>query len=173
MPEAGSRWSYRRRHRCADIHSDPSQGSKRPGQRRKSASQQVQLARRQTEVQEQLYREQPQPYVWLDYRIDPISYWLVDLVIKNEGPTTARNVKFGIDPMIRRSKHFGDRVLAKLPGFLEGFAALPPGREMRWSLGSHADIFEQGALTGTTSPSRWTDHSGPLSHIAMCSTTTT
>jgi hypothetical protein len=111
-----------------------------------AAREQVQVARRQTEVQEQLYRDQQQPYVWLDYRIDPISYWLVDLVIKNEGPTTAQNVKIDIDPMIGRSKHFGDKELANLPGFLEGFSALPPGREMRWSLGSHTDIFEQGAL---------------------------
>jgi hypothetical protein len=55
-------------------------------------------------------------------------------------------VKIDIDPMIRRSKHFGDRELAKLPGFLEGFSALPAGRERRWSPGFHTDIFEQGAL---------------------------
>lgn len=115
-----------------------------------AASEQVKLARRQTEVQEQLYRDQQQPYVWIDYRIDPISYWLVDLVIKNEGPTTARNVKLDIDPMIGRSKHFEDMDLATLPGFAEGFAALPPGREMRWSLGSHTDIFEQGVLSRHT-----------------------
>lgn len=53
-------------------------------------------------------------------------------------------------PHDRAPKHFGDRELAKLPGFLEGFSALAPGREIRWSLGSHTDIFDQGALTRHT-----------------------
>lgn len=111
------------------------------------AKEQVALAKRQTEVQEQLYRDQQQPYVWVDYRVDPVSYWLVDLVIKNEGPTTARNVKVAFDPMVRRAENLSDMELAGLPGFVDGFSAIPPRREMRWSLGSHTDIFEQKTLT--------------------------
>lgn len=117
-------------------------------QQAESAKEQVDLAKRQTEVQERLYRDQQQqPYVWVDYRVDPISFWLIDLVIKNEGPTTARNVKVTFEPMIVRAENLSDMDLANLPGFINGFSAIPPGREMRWSLGSHTDIFEQGTLT--------------------------
>lgn len=112
-----------------------------------AAKKQVGLAERQTELQEQLYREQQQPYIWVDYRVDPVSNYLIDLVIKNEGPTTARNVRITFDPMVRRAKRFEDHELVKLPGFIEGFSSMPPGREMRWSLGSHVEVFEQGALT--------------------------
>jgi len=113
----------------------------------RAAKEQVEIGKRQTEMQEQLHRDQQQPYVWVDYRIDPVSYWLVDLVIKNEGPTTARNVRITLDPMFGRAKNLADMDLASLPGFVDGFSALPPGREMRWSLGSHTDIYDQGVLT--------------------------
>jgi type II secretory pathway pseudopilin PulG len=111
-----------------------------------AAREQVNLARRQTEVQERLYEDQQQPYVWVDYRLDPVSQWLVDLVIKNEGPTVARNVKVTFDPMVRRverAKHDG---LDSLTAFSEGFTSIPPGREMRWSLGTHVEVWDEKVL---------------------------
>lgn len=115
-----------------------------------SAKEQVALAKRQTEIQEQLYRDQQQPYIWVDYRVDPVSYWLVDLVIMNEGPTTARNVKVTFDPMVKRSGNLQKKDLDSLPGFIDGFSALPPGRELRWTLGSHVSIFEEASFTRHT-----------------------
>ncbi|MGO4250153.1 hypothetical protein AB4Y87_23410 [Paenarthrobacter sp. RAF54_2] len=112
-----------------------------------AARDQVEIGKRQAEMQEQLNRDQQQPYVWVDYRVDPVSYWLVDLVIKNEGPTTARNVRITFDPMVGRAKNLSDMDLAGLPGFVDGFSAIPPGREMRWSLGSHTDLYDQRVLT--------------------------
>lgn len=111
-----------------------------------AAKEQVELARRQTEIQEQLYRDQQQPYVWVDYRIDPVSHWLLDLVLKNEGPTIATNVRVSFDPPISRAGAVKDLDLDTLPGFQDGFASLPPGREMRWTLGSHVEVYEENAL---------------------------
>ncbi|KUM31879.1 hypothetical protein AQ436_01830 [Arthrobacter sp. EpRS66] len=115
-----------------------------------SAKEQVALGRRQTEVQENLYRDQQQPYVWLDFRLDPVSYWLVDLVMKNEGPTVATNVRLEIDPPIKRSQKLQKWTLEDLPGFKDGFASFPPGRELRWSLGAHTDIFDERTFTKHT-----------------------
>lgn len=109
-----------------------------------SAREQVTLAKRQTEIQEQLYRDQQQPYLWVDFRIDPVSYYLVDLVLKNEGPTVATNVQVTMDPPIQRSSAFNiERRLLNLPGFANGFASIPPGRELRWSLGTHVELYEE------------------------------
>jgi len=109
-----------------------------------SAKEQVALAKRQTEIQEQLYRDQQQPYLWVDFRVDPVSYYLIDLVLKNEGPTVATNVRVTMDPPIQRSSAFTiEKRLLDLPGFANGFASIPPGREMRWSLGTHVEIFEE------------------------------
>ena len=112
-----------------------------------SAKEQVALAKRQTEIQEQLYRDQQQPYLWVDFRVDPVSYYLIDLVLKNEGPTVATNVRVTMDPPIERSSAFTiEKSLLDLPGFANGFASIPPGREMRWSLGTHVEIFEEGTF---------------------------
>ncbi len=111
-----------------------------------SAKEQVALAKRQTEVQEQLYKDQQQPYLWVDYRMDEASGWIIDLVLKNEGPTVATDVRVNIDPPIERATDFKSWDLHTLPGFQDGFASIPPGREMRWTLGSHVDIFKEGAL---------------------------
>lgn len=119
-------------------------------QQAKSAKEQVVLARRQTEIQEQLYKDQQQPYVWVDYRIDPVSHWLLDLVLKNEGPTIATNVRVSFDPPVSRAGAMKDLELHTLPGFQDGFASLPPGREMRWTLGSHVEVYEENALTRHT-----------------------
>lgn len=127
-----------------------------------SAKEQVALAKRQTEIQEQLYRDQQQPYIWVDYRVDPVSYWLVDLVIKNEGPTTARNVKVTFDPMVKRSENLKKTDLDSLPGFIDGFSSLPPGRELRWTLGSHVSIFEEGSFTRHTVTIAFDGPFGPI-----------
>lgn len=124
-----------------------------------SAKEQVALAKRQTEVQEQLYKDQQQPYVWVDYRMDEVTSWVIDLVLKNEGPTVATNVRVVIDPPIERATDFKDWDLHTLPGFQNGFASIPPGREMRWTLGSHVDIFKRAPLIVTKSQFPLTDPS--------------
>lgn len=112
--------------------------------RAESAREQVRLAKWQTEIQEQLYRDQQQPYLWVDFRNDPVSYYLVDLVLKNEGPTVATNVRVTLGPPIQRSSAFNiERSLLDLPGFANGFASIPHGREPRWSLGTHIELHEE------------------------------
>lgn len=106
---------------------------------------QVRSAQRQTRIQEQLYKDQQQPYVWIDFRPDEASWWLIDLVLKNEGPTVARNVRVVADPPIERVSEAKKVELQTLPGFKDGFASIPPGREMRWTLGTHQDVLGDGS----------------------------
>jgi hypothetical protein len=108
---------------------------------------QATIAKRQTTLQELVRKDSLRPYVWVDYRLDPVSAWLVDLVIRNEGPTVATNIRVTFDPPVKRSAQMNSSTpLNELPAFSEGITSMPPGREMRWSLGSHVELYEQGAL---------------------------
>ncbi|MBF0721938.1 hypothetical protein [Sanguibacter inulinus] len=109
---------------------------------------QVRVMKEQTELQRQIHRDSQVPYVWVDFRIDPVHAWLVHLVIKNEGPTVATNVRVNFNPVVRRedvNSAFGE--LASLKAFTNGIASLPPGREMRWTLGSTVAIYNAGTLS--------------------------
>lgn len=81
--------------------------------------------------------------MWLDYRPNRTSESALDLVLKNEGPTTATQVKVRMDPPIPRIVNGTHRQFTDLAGFSDGFSALPPGREMRWILGTGREIFAQ------------------------------
>jgi hypothetical protein len=63
------------------------------------AERQAGEAARQTEVQESIRRESAQPYVWADLLPDDRSTFAIHLVVKNEGPTAARDVRVEFDPL--------------------------------------------------------------------------
>lgn len=124
---------------------------------------QLQQMREQTRLQTEALHAASTPYVWADFRVDPAQGWLVHFVLRNDGPTVAQNVRVAVDPPIARtnvSSAFGD--LADLPAFRSGMASLPPGREMRWSLGPATEI----VATGTLGQHRVTiDFDGPFGPV--------
>lgn len=107
------------------------------------ARNQVAEARRQTELQEQVRRDAQAPYVWLDYRPATDVSWLIELVLRNEGPTIATNVRVTIDPPMPRYVGEDRSPLHEMAGFARGFSSLPPGREMRWVLGAHHHVLKK------------------------------
>ncbi|WP_454085263.1 hypothetical protein [Georgenia sp. Marseille-Q6866] len=109
---------------------------------------QLSAMKEQTELQRQAQRDTATPYVWVDFRMDPTHSWLVQLVVKNEGPTVAENVRITLDPPVNRVRNNGDfGDLTKLAALSTGLVSMPPGREMRWTIGSHAEVYEQNVLT--------------------------
>lgn len=110
----------------------------------RSARRQAIEAQRQTELQEQVRRDAYAPYVWLDYRQARDVPWVVELVLRNEGPTTATDVQVSINPPISRYVGEDRPPLQEIAGFARGFSSLPPGREMRWTLGPHHEVLKAG-----------------------------
>ena len=92
---------------------------------------QADAAVRQTDLQEQVQRDAGQPYVWTDFRIDVTQGELIRLVVKNEGPTVARNVRITFTPPLQTA---GTRALDAVQQRLsDGLPSMPPGREMVWA----------------------------------------
>lgn len=95
-------------------------------------------ARRQTNLQQRIIEDAAQPYVWVDIRPDDRDAAFFHLIIKNEGPTVAKNVHVVIDPPLpetwRSSGPVGPRE--------SDFASIPPGRTMIWNLGLANDIVD-------------------------------
>lgn len=111
-------------------------------QQAQSAGDQVTEAREQTALQRQMHRDAAQPYVWLDIRPDDGHGQLIKVVLENGGPTVATNIRVTIDPPL---PDMSSRTGAHFSGLDAGVSALAPGRSMRWSLGTGAQLFSDPA----------------------------
>jgi len=87
-----------------------------------------------TTIQQRLQIDAAQPYVWADLRVDEQQGVLLRLVVGNSGPTVATDIKVKIDPPFPATEKLQDAVAAQ-ERLAEGFASLPPGRTLNWSLG--------------------------------------
>ncbi len=67
-----------------------------------AAREQVAAAHRQVELQEQMWRDQSQPYVVADVRPDPGQGHLLQVVLENRGSTIARHVNVIFDPPLQK-----------------------------------------------------------------------
>jgi hypothetical protein len=95
--------------------------------------QQALAANQQTLLQQQIRKDQAQPYVWADIRPNDQSMHLMMLVIHNEGPTTASNVTVTFDPPLPRDIGGSDATSEYR------VVGMPPGRTMRWHLSMAPD----------------------------------
>jgi len=89
--------------------------------------------RRQLKEAKELREAQTRPFVVID--LGSSAHTLFDLVVKNIGPTLARDVRFEFDPPIRSTDK--DLDPNKLKMFREGISTLAPGKEIR-------ALFEKG-----------------------------
>ncbi len=117
-----------------------------------SARAQVAESRVQTELQERIRRDGAQPYVWVDFRLDPGHAFIVRVHLENNGPTVARDVHVTFEPPLPNLGHNWD--VMRYTAFREGFASLPPGRVMEWNLATgpellNADIPQRYSITIT------------------------
>jgi len=98
------------------------------------AKRQADAAERQTELQERVHRDAHQPYVWADIRVDSTQGSILRLVVRNEGPTVAEEVRITFDPPLQTTRSIHTDVDRAQERLSQGLRALPPGREMAWYL---------------------------------------
>ncbi|WP_326830234.1 hypothetical protein OIE13_17045 [Streptosporangium sp. NBC_01810] len=103
---------------------------------------QLDVALRQLELEQQVHREQQEPYIVVDIQPSAFVSSVLLVVIENTGPTVARNVRITFDPQIERFEEIGDPsrfILAESFLFKNGIPAMPPGRriELFFDLGSN------------------------------------
>jgi hypothetical protein len=67
---------------------------------------------------------------------------MLQLVVGNAGPTTARNVRILIDPPIPAHPKYAGATIAAQKRVRDGILSLAPGRTIRWSLGRGFDLLE-------------------------------
>ncbi|MFF0243956.1 hypothetical protein ACWEU6_05195 [Streptosporangium sandarakinum] len=101
---------------------------------------QLDVALRQLELEQQVRREQQEPYIVVDIQPSAFVSSVLLVVIENTGPTVARNVRIAFSPQIERfmdTDGFGRFVLAESHLFKNGIPAMPPGRriELLFDLG--------------------------------------
>jgi len=91
------------------------------------------FGRRQLNEAKELRESQTRPFVVID--LGSSAHTLFDLVVRNIGPTLARDVRFEFNPPIRSTDD--DLDPNKLKMFREGISTLAPGNEIR-------TLFEEG-----------------------------
>ncbi|ACZ84834.1 hypothetical protein [Streptosporangium roseum] len=94
---------------------------------------QLDVALRQLELEQQVRREQQEPYIVVDIQPSAFVSKAFLIVIENIGPTVARNVQIKFDPEIERfmdTDGMGIFVLAESFLFKNGIPAMPPGRRI-------------------------------------------
>lgn len=96
--------------------------------------QQVQTAKKQTELQDEMRRDAAQPYVWADLLQSAEHGHLLQLVVHNEGPTTAENVVVTFDPPVEGMIGSGAPQPVRL-------TSLTPGRRMSWHVAMAPEWF--------------------------------
>jgi hypothetical protein len=106
-----------------------------------AAREQVAAAHRQNELQEQMWRDQPQPYVVADVRPDIGQGQMFQVVLENRGSTIARNVRVIFDPPLQE---IGTSEEGPFTALDNGVSYLPPGRAMTWHLGIGHSYFDGG-----------------------------
>ncbi|MCU1591676.1 MAG: hypothetical protein JWP11_2932 [Frankiales bacterium] len=100
--------------------------------------QQVKHAKEQTGLQREMHRDAAQPYVWADIRPDLEQGYVLELVVRNDGPTVATQVRVTFDhPLPNDFAAPGAE-----PRAAYSVASMPPGRELRWYLKGGPEWFD-------------------------------
>lgn len=100
-------------------------------------------ARAQTHLQRQMAEQAMQPNVWVDCQPDIKQGSVLQLVLTNEGPTVARNVKVLIDPALPVSEGgFGKYADVAQTKLASGISSIAPGRSIEWPLGLAHELLD-------------------------------
>jgi hypothetical protein len=90
-----------------------------------AAEKQADEARQTNQLQEKIWRDSAQPYVYADIRPDPRNGVLLLLVIENTGRTIAQNVRVTFTPPLESSTPQLDITSKK--ALNDAIASMPPG----------------------------------------------
>jgi hypothetical protein len=116
------------------------------------------MALRQVREARRLREDQTRPFVVVDF--EPIEvHGFFDLVIRNVGPTMARDVRIDFDPPIQSSRQF-DTPIGELKMFREGIPTLAPGKEHRMHFAFGPDHHQSELPDAFRARVRYTDQRG-------------
>lgn len=118
------------------------------------------FGRRQLNEAKELREAQTRPFVVID--LGSSAHSLFDLVVKNIGPTLAREVRFEFDPPIRSTDD--DLDPNKIKMFREGISTLAPGKEIRTLFEKGPDRHESDLPDTYEVTVSYTDQSGKRSY---------
>ena len=119
-------------------------------------------AKDQTEIQRQLRRDSAQPYVWADVREDSKQGSLLEIVVGNNGPTVATNVRVVFTPELPAAQRNAELVRGVQERLEQGLKSIAPGRIIRWSLGLGSEIL---ATEGSRAYSLTVTADGPFGRV--------
>lgn len=110
-----------------------------------AAVKQAAEARHQTDIQRKLYEDSIQPYVWVDIAPDTAQGSIIKLIVCNQGPTVAANVRLQFDPPLPEVFDYQkiDRVQDSMDA---GIKHLAPSRRVQWVLGTGPALFAKKSL---------------------------
>lgn len=110
------------------------------------ARRQVDYAHRQVEEARATRENQAQPFVSVDFEQSPASFIFMDLVIRNTGPTVARNVRFEFDKPLQSTLDDRKTALRNAAILTKGIPTLPPGRTYRMLFERMPDLHDHPEL---------------------------
>lgn len=113
------------------------------------ARRQVDYAHKQVEEARTTRENQAQPFVSVDFERSRASDIFMDFVIRNSGPTLARNVRFIFDMPLRSTLDDRKTPLRDAAILNKGIPTLPPGREYRMLFERMPDLYDDSELPRT------------------------
>lgn len=126
-------------------------------------------AREQTELQLELARAAVQPRIWADIQPDNKQGTILQLVLRNDGPSVARNVVVTIDPPLPKDTNYADRIDTAEQRLAHGIRSIAPGRSIEWSLGPAYDLMQKRTLPAVVHMVRLTADGphGPIEPVEL------
>lgn len=97
-------------------------------------------AESQVQLQVELNKAASQPYVWADVRVSDYQGHFLVLVLGNNGPTVATDVKVTFDPPLPSAGKAAPLLESALTRLGKGMQSLAPGKELIWPLGASEKI---------------------------------
>lgn len=122
-------------------------------------------AKAQTALQREVAVAAAQPYVWADVQPDLKQGTLLRIVVGNEGPTVATNIRVTFSPPLATPANYPGAIEAAQKVLAEGVKSLAPGRRLEWSAGVGYEVLAGDApIRHTVTVSAEGPH-GPLAPL--------
>lgn len=99
-------------------------------------------AKGQTALQRELAEAATQPYVWADVQPDMKQGTILRVVVGNEGPTVATNVRVTFSPPLATPAKHPGAIEAAQRTLASGIKSMAPGRRIEWTAGAGYEVLE-------------------------------
>lgn len=124
-------------------------------------------AKAQTRLQRELAEAAAQPYVWADVQPDTKQGTVLRIVVGNEGPTIATNIRVAFSPPLATPAKYPGATEVAQQVLAKGIKSLAPGRRIEWSAGVGYEVLAgDGPIRHTVTVTADGPH-GPLAPLTF------